>query len=69
MMLSSIDVVWFSMFFYKFISSFGTIPGIGWVGEIGNKANSAKAEAEALLGLAELGENIFSLYFSDFSFV
>ena len=46
MMLTSIDVVWFSMFFYKFISSFGTIPGIGWVGEIGNKANSAKAEAE-----------------------
>ena len=30
--------------------------GGGWVGEIKNKANSAEAEAEALLGLAELGK-------------
>ena len=29
--------------------------GGGWVGEHGNKANSAEAEAEAWLGLAELG--------------
>ena len=65
MILSSIVVVWFSMFFCKFISSFGTIPGVGgwggggggWVGEHGNKANSAEAEAKALLGLAELGNN------------
>ena len=34
--------------------------GGGWVGEIKNKANSAEAEAEALLGLAELG-NIYLL--------
>ena len=38
MKLSSMDIVWFSMFRHY--------PGGGWVDEIGNKANSAEAEDE-----------------------
>ena len=40
------------------ISSFGTFPGSGgWVESI-IRLISAEAEAEALLGLAELGNNV-----------
>ena len=57
-MLFSIDLVWFTMFLLQVYFKFWYYPrglgdGGGWVGEIGNKANSA--EAEALHGLAELG--------------